>query len=271
MNIPFYKYQGAGNDFILIDQREQRYIKPNETPASTIRYCCDRHFGIGADGLILLEYSSSSDFEMVYYNSDGHLSTMCGNGGRCMVRFAADLGIFTEQTSFVAVDGPHQARLADPQVELEMQSVDELEHLGADLFLDTGSPHYVRFVDLLEQISVVPEARAIRYNDRFAQEGTNVNFVQIKEGTLHIATYERGVEGETLACGTGVTAAAIAYVEQAALPDGEYDIPVIARGGDLRVRFHWSNKKASQIWLIGPAEYVFKGVIDLSPEQLLKQ
>ena len=270
MEIPFYKYQGAGNDFILIDQRAQRYIKPDQTPASTIRKCCDRHFGIGADGLILLEYSSSTDFEMVYYNSDGHLSTMCGNGGRCMVRFAADLGIFTEETSFLAVDGPHKARLDGLQVELEMQAVDQLEYLGPDLFLDTGSPHYVRFVDQLEAIAVVPEARAIRYNDRFAEEGTNVNFVQVKDDQLHIATYERGVEGETLACGTGVTAAAIAYVEQTNLPEGDYDVPVIARGGDLRVRFHWSNKKASQIWLIGPAEYVFKGVIDLSPQELLK-
>ncbi|MEM1218926.1 MAG: diaminopimelate epimerase [Bacteroidota bacterium] len=271
MNIPFYKYQGAGNDFILIDQREQRYIKPNETPASTIRQCCDRHFGIGADGLILLEYSSSSDFEMVYYNSDGHLSTMCGNGGRCIVRFAADLGIFTGETTFVAVDGPHKGRLLSTQVELEMQSVDQVEYIGADFYLDTGSPHYVRFVDQLGEVSVVPEAQAIRFNDRFMQDGTNVNFVEAIKDTLHIATYERGVEGETLACGTGVTAAAIAYVEQNAWPDGDYDIPVIARGGDLRVRFHWSNKKASQIWLIGPAEYVFKGVIDLSPEQLLKQ
>jgi len=270
MNIPFFKYQGAGNDFILIDQREQRYIKPDETPASTIRQCCDRHFGIGADGLILLEYSSSTDFEMVYYNSDGHLSTMCGNGGRCIARFAADLGIFTDVTTFMAVDGHHKARTSGTQVELEMQSVDQMEHIGSDLYLDTGSPHYVRFVDQLERVSVVPEARAIRYNDRFTEEGTNVNFVQVVEETLHIATYERGVEGETLACGTGVTAAAIAYLEQSSWPDGDYDIPVIARGGDLRVRFHWSNKKASQIWLIGPAQYVFKGVIDLAPQKLLK-
>lgn len=264
MSIPFFKYQGAGNDFILLDQRSEQYLDPKHTPAAIIRGVCDRHFGIGADGLILLESSSDADFQMVYFNSDGHQSTMCGNGGRCIVAFARDMGLIERETIFLAVDGIHRANIDGDRVELEMQPVSTIEAIDQDLFLDTGSPHYVKFVDQLSEVEVVPAARAIRYNDRFAQEGTNVNFVQIAGESLKIATYERGVEGETLACGTGVTAAALALASRKEWPAGQYEVPVVAKGGDLRVRFRWQNKRADQIWLIGPARLVFSGTISLS-------
>ena len=209
--IPFYKYQGAGNDFILIDQREHHYLKQDQE--AIIQKLCDRRFGIGADGLMLLEKADGYDFRMVYFNADGREGSMCGNGGRCIVAFAHFLGLVNQACTFIAVDGPHEAIVKSPNyIELKMQDVKHIE-VGEDHFvLDTGSPHYIQFVSDIDQVDVVNAGKAIRYNNRFAEKGINVNFVDVHtEQSLRIATYERGVEDETLACGTGVTAAAIAH------------------------------------------------------------
>ena len=206
--MPFHKYQGAGNDFVLIDQRDQPRIDRRNQPL--IARLCDRRFGIGGDGLMLLANHPDYDFEMIYFNADGRPGSMCGNGGRCMVAFAKKLGLFAEETHFLAVDGPHRARLPRPGwVELHMNDVEAVEMTPDYFYLDTGSPHYVQFVPDLDQVDVVRQGRAIRYNDRFRERGTNVNFVERRTDGLGIATYERGVEDETLACGTGVTAAAL--------------------------------------------------------------
>ena len=257
MPLAFRKYHGAGNDFILIDDRAQAGFPTGDV--DRIARLCDRHFGIGADGLILLRDEPGYDFAMVYFNSDGRPSTMCGNGGRCIVAFARDLGMERAEYRFLAADGPHRAKLQpDGNVALQMADVNVIE-TGPDFyFLDTGSPHYVRFVPALEGVDVVPAAREIRYGDRFRATGTNVNFVQRTPDGLRIATYERGVEDETLACGTGVTAAALATAvrEQIAAPQ---TITVAARGGTLHVRFRPHADGFSDVWLIGPAEVLFSG------------
>ena len=256
--IPFHKYHGAGNDFILIDNRQTAWLTRADT--DRIAHLCDRHFGIGADGLLLLQDHPDLDFEMVYFNSDGRESTMCGNGGRCIVAFAHALGIVGAECRFLAVDGPHAARLLrEGWVELQMGEVREVEKNTGFYFLDTGSPHYVRFVDDLEAVDVVEEGRAVRYSDRFRPAGTNVNFVQGTETGLRIATYERGVEDETLACGTGVTAAAIAYYLHRPWLAGR-EIEVAAKGGRLQVRFEpQPDESFTDVWLCGPAVKVFEG------------
>ncbi|MEL7118513.1 MAG: diaminopimelate epimerase, partial [Bacteroidota bacterium] len=223
---------------------------------------CDRHFGIGADGLILIEPYEQFDFEMIYYNSDGNRGSMCGNGGRCAVAFAHDLGKIDQHTIFLAVDGPHQANVKKSNwIELQMQHVYEVEKGDAYFYLNTGSPHYIMFVDQLEKFDVVGNGRAIRYNDRFRAEGTNVNFIQPTKEGIAIATYERGVEDETLACGTGITAAAIAHYLNA---DGSIKPPVAvkAKGGDLKVDFKTVDDHFEDIWLHGPADFVFEGKIN---------
>ena len=256
---PFRKYEGAGNDFILLDARNDAPPAPDQ---ATIERWCDRHFGIGADGLMLLRNHPDYDFEMVYYNSDGRPSSMCGNGGRCIVRFAADLGIHREEYRFMAVDGPHRARLTeDGQVALEMSDVRGIRPAGdRDVVLDTGSPHYVRFVPDLGAVDVVREGRALRNSPAFAAAGINVNFVRAAaDGKLSILTYERGVEDETLACGTGVTAAAVASVHRSKAL-GQFDVRVRARGGTLRVSgVRTGPDTFTEIWLTGPATYVFRG------------
>jgi len=263
--MPFYKYQGAGNDFVIIDQRDKPWI--DRQNQALIARLCDRRFGIGGDGLMLLEEHPDYDFEMVYFNADGNPGSMCGNGGRCIVAFAKKLGLFAGETTFLAVDGPHHARLPRPQwVELHMNDVENVEIAPDFYYLDTGSPHYVRFVSDLEKVEVVREGRSIRYNDRFREQGTNVNFVERRGEALYIATYERGVEDETLACGTGVTAAALV----ASLNDSKgmekdiQEIPVCAKGGDLSVRFRRQGKQFSDIWLCGPATLVYNGQINLN-------
>lgn len=258
MQIPFYKYQGTGNDFVMIDNREEEFINPENT--ALIRLMCDRKFGIGADGLILLQNLEGYDFEMIYFNADGHLSSMCGNGGRCIAAFANYLGIVKESCFFMAIDGVHEATIADDYVKLKMSNVQDVE-VGEDYFvLDTGSPHYVVFVEDLDDIDVVDLGKMIRYGARFKKEGINVNFVEKGENQLLIGTYERGVEDETLSCGTGVTAAAIAY----ALKDhqnADNQINVKSKGGDLTVSFEQKEKgQFSKIWLGGKAEQVFSGV-----------
>ncbi|HQU58134.1 MAG TPA: diaminopimelate epimerase [Saprospiraceae bacterium] len=257
--IPFHKYQGAGNDFILIDQRSRPYLSRKDS--TQIERLCDRHFGIGADGLILLQEKAGYDFEMVYFNADGGEGSMCGNGGRCIVAFAHHLGLITDSCRFQAVDGPHEARRrANGWIELRLGDVASVEQGQGYYFLNTGSPHYVTFVDDLQAVNVYQQGRAIRYSERFRAEGANVNFVQVQGNGIAVATYERGVEDETLACGTGVTASAIArYLQTPA--NGLQTIPIQAKGGQLEVRFEPKGDGFTNIWLCGPAEKVFEGTI----------
>lgn len=255
--ILFSKYQGAGNDFILIDNRSG-FFDPHDV--KTIESLCNRRTGIGADGLILLQNKQNFDFEMVYYNADGLPASMCGNGGRCIVAFARDLQIITTKTVFLAVGGVHRAEIRGNQVKLQMADVDRISRNGKDFILDTGSPHYVTVVDNLETIDVYREGKAIRNSSLFSEEGINVNFVQTEGDGFYVRTYERGVEDETLACGTGATAVAIAMVH-AQSKQGEIDIPVRVRGGRLRVSFNSTNNRYTDVYLYGPAEFVFEGTI----------
>lgn len=205
--ISFFKYQGTGNDFVMIDNRENVFPKDD---LSLITKLCDRRFGIGADGVILIENTESSDFEMVYFNPDGSQS-LCGNGSRCAVMFANQLGIIEDKTKFMAIDGEHEAHIKEGRVHLLMHDVNEVEQIGEDFLIDTGSPHYIKYVTDLDQKDMIAEGRAIRYSDRFKAAGVNVNLIEKQDDGLKIRTYERGVEGETLSCGTGCTAAALAF------------------------------------------------------------
>ena len=260
--IPFFKYQGTGNDFVVIDNRGAGYLQGRDT--ELIQKLCDRRFGIGADGLILLQDRQGYDFEMVYFNADGKESSMCGNGGRCITAFAKFLGIVNERAHFLAIDGPHDAFIdVDNWVELKMSDVASVEN-GEDYFLlDTGSPHYVVFVEDLDDIDVVENGQAIRYSKRFREEGVNVNFVEKKRNGIMVATYERGVEDETLSCGTGVTAAAIAYYLQT--EEGENrEVPISSKGGRLKVRLQENPEGGFyNIWLGGGTQQVFSGTIEL--------
>ncbi len=256
-SIPFYKYQGAGNDFVIVDNRGARLIDRQNT--GLIRQMCDRRFGIGADGLMLLQNAPGFDFEMVYFNSDGRESTMCGNGGRCMAAFAWKLGLFQKYCRFVAVDGPHEAVIISPGwVELRLSDVEAIESGAGYYCLNTGSPHYVRFVEHISQVDVFEEGRAVRYSGRFAEEGINVNFVMDQPFGIEVATYERGVEAETLSCGTGVTASALAYALRHGL-GGEVHVRVQTKGGQLEVKFNAVGATFSDVWLCGPALEVFSG------------
>jgi diaminopimelate epimerase len=256
MQIHFYKYHGTGNDFILIDNRENKVMLDREQ----IAFLCHRRFGIGADGLMLLENEPGYDFRMVYYNSDGNESTMCGNGGRCITAFAQKLGVFNMLTSFVAMDGAHSASIhRDGTVSLDMIDVKEIEAEEDHFIINTGSPHYIIWVDNVASIDVVNEGREIRNEDRFAPKGINVNFVQKLEDGLRVRTYERGVEDETLSCGTGVTAAAIALKAQ---ETGTFTVPVETPGGTLEVSFNKDTaESATNVVLKGPAVFVFEGDI----------
>ncbi|MBR9922870.1 MAG: diaminopimelate epimerase [Bacteroidetes bacterium] len=263
MQIPFYKYQGAGNDFVMLDCRDKMWIDRKDQ--STIARLCDRRFGIGADGLILLRNHPDFDFEMIYFNADGAEGSMCGNGGRCIVAFAKDLGIIKDRCLFIAVDGPHEAGIRpNGWIDLQMQDVDQIEDLPEYSFLDTGSPHVVQFVEDLDRVQVHEKGKRIREDARFAPGGTNVNFVQPTQNeTLRVATFERGVEAETLACGTGVTAVALVNHLRKHSPKGKYTQAIAAKGADLEVRFNYEGAtKFSDIWLCGPAEKVFKGVFN---------
>lgn len=257
-NCEFFKYHGAGNDFILLDNRQDEI---NLEPID-ISKLCDRHFGIGADGLMLLRKHAEYAFEMVYFNSDGKPSSMCGNGGRCISKFAHQLGMFQEECEFIAVDGLHQVKIIDENtVSLLMSEVRNIEKVSHDEYiLDTGSPHYIKFVDDVEDIELLNEARSIRYSNRFKEMGINVNFVMIEEDRLKVRTYERGVEDETLACGTGVTAAAIAAHFKGSIGD---KINVKTRGGNLSVSFRENQGHYYNIWKTGPVKFVFKGIVQL--------
>ena len=266
----FWKYQGAGNDFVLLDQRENPMIQRSDI--QQIRHLCDRRFGIGADGLIILQNYSGYDFEMVYFNADGRESTMCGNGGRCIAAFAQHRGVTQEHCSFMAIDGAHEAIISpknadESWVELKMSDVRQVEKLADAYILNTGSPHYVRFVEALEPLDMVAEGRAVRYSERWKKEGINVNLVAPPApgrdiDPWSIRTYERGVEDETLACGTGVTAAAIASFLHRGGKPGQQEVALQAMGGLLKVRFEANGDGTfSNIWLCGPAVRVFEGSI----------
>ena len=260
MQLEFYKYQGTGNDFVMIDNRSNFFPKEN---TQLVAHLCDRRFGIGADGLILLDNDTDTDFRMVYYNSDGNLSSMCGNGGRCLVAFAKKLNIIQNETTFIATDGLHYATVADDGVvSLQMIDVEKIKSTSEYSFLNTGSPHHVQLVADLEHYNVKENGAAIRYGALYGKPGSNVNFVKkIDATTFALRTYERGVEDETLACGTGATAVAIAMNAI-----GQTDLNTIninVEGGKLAVSFDKNNGKYSNVFLKGPAEFVFKGTIEL--------
>lgn len=256
--IEFYKYEGAGNDFVVIDNRQNVF---GDYDTERIKHYCDRHFGIGADGLILLENDETADFKMVYFNSDGRESTMCGNGGRCIVAFAFDQKIVAGGSCvFSAIDGIHHANRTETEISIQMIDVREVEVIGTDYFLDTGSPHYVQSLDDVGQLNITSAAHGIRYNDRFKAEGTNVNFVNYNEQPYQMRTYERGVEGETLACGTGVTAVALIAHQLNKVAAGD-KVAVSTPGGNLSVRFDYKDAAYTNVWLTGPAKFVFKGQI----------
>jgi diaminopimelate epimerase len=260
MKIAFHKYQGTGNDFILIDNRLGEY---NSLSSTQIRQICDRRFGVGADGLMLLEEHDIQDFKMVYFNSDGSGSTMCGNGGRCIVAFAHKLGIIQNKTSFEAIDGQHDASIDENgNVSLKMSDVSNIEINEDHYYLNTGSPHYVQFVkDPIKNIDVFKQGRAIRYSERFATVGTNVNFVQLTNDGLFVRTYERGVENETYSCGTGVTASAISAAIETNTHEKAFNIETF--GGKLRVMFNRNGNNFNNIYLNGPATFVFEGTLYL--------
>ena len=257
MQQTFYKYQGTGNDFVMIDNRQQMFDKNN---TKHIAFLCDRRFGIGADGLILLENHPDYDFKMVYYNADGNESSMCGNGGRCLVAFAKHLGVVKDHAVFEAIDGLHHASVKDGIVKLQMMNVDTVERYDNHVFLNTGSPHHVQFESEIQSFDIKSKGSAIRYGAPYHEEGSNVNFVQkLTEDTFRVRTYERGVEDETLSCGTGVTAVAIAMHVLGETQQNQVKLNV--EGGVLEVCFEAQKGSYNNVWLIGPAALVFKGTI----------
>jgi len=252
----FYKYQGTGNDFIMIDNRNLAFPKDKKI----IEKLCDRRFGIGADGLILLEDDEKYDFKMVYYNSDGGESTMCGNGGRCLVAFAFFLDLFENKCTFIAIDGEHEAEIHNGIVKLKMIDVENINKDGEDSVLNTGSPHYVKYVEDIANFNVFAEGNSIRNSENYREKGINVNFIEnISDDELFVRTYERGVEDETFSCGTGVTASALTFLQKSNLTS----IKVKTLGGDLKVYAEKDGNSFREIWLEGPAKRVFKGKIDL--------
>ena len=260
MNLTFYKYHGTGNDFIIIDNRNNKI----ELNKKQVNHLCNRRFGIGADGLMLMNNKPAYDFEMIYYNADGNEGSMCGNGGRCMVKFAYDMGLHKSEYFFHAVDGDHKAAIENNGwIDLKMKDVDKVEMITSpDFILDTGSPHYVKLVSDVWNIDAVKEGREIRYSKRFTDSGINVNFAELdKDANISVRTYERGVEDETLSCGTGVTASALMFAHN---DNGFNRINVKTPGGNLAVEFDKTGKSSFEnIWLCGPAVFVFKGEVEI--------
>lgn len=260
MLLHFYKYQGTGNDFVILDNRKDEITLTKQQ----IHAICHRRFGVGADGLMLLNTHPGYDFEMKYYNADGAESTMCGNGGRCLVKFAADRGILKSSYHFLAKDGEHQAYIdIDGTVSLKMNDVLNVEYERGNYILNTGSPHYVHMVDNVMHVDVVERGRHIRYSDEYREEGINVNFVQQTEDpdVIIVRTYERGVEDETWSCGTGVTAAALVCFHN---ENGYNRVDVKTKGGELSVEYDKIDEHYENIWLIGPAVKVFEGEVEVS-------
>lgn len=257
MLINFYKYQGTGNDFVMIDNRLGDFPKNN---TKLINHLCDRKFGIGADGLILLENDEDTDFKMVYFNADGNEGTMCGNGGRCLVAFAEFLNVIQEKTTFNAVDGLHCASIEGDTVSLQMQDVPLVEVFDNYTYLDTGSPHHVQQAVNLKDFDVKNHGAKLRYG-KYGEKGSNINFVEkIEDDTFSVRTYERGVEDETLSCGTGVTAVAIAMNETG--ETNKDSIKLNTQGGLLKVSFSKNESGYKNIFLEGPAKQVFKGAVE---------
>jgi diaminopimelate epimerase len=261
LKINFHKYQGTGNDFIILDNRKKEY---SMLSSSQIRQLCDRRFGIGADGLMMLNEKPSQDFDMKYYNADGREGSMCGNGARCLVKFAYHLGIHKNVYRFTAFDGPHEAEIdTDGIVSLKMVDVNHISKFHSDHILNTGSPHYVKMVTDVMNLDVFKKGRDIRYSKQFEQEGINVNFVEQlpDDDKILVRTYERGVEDETWSCGTGVTAAALVCYHN---ENGYNDVEVKTLGGTLTVEFErLDDSKYVNIWLCGPAEKVFEGEVEI--------
>lgn len=261
MQIQFYKYQGTGNDFVILDNRDQQY---NNLTVKQVSFLCDRRFGIGADGLMLLNNAAGYDFEMKYYNADGRESSMCGNGGRCLVKFAWHMGIRKPKYSFIAVDGAHEAEIdEDGTVSLKMKDVHGVKEYQGDFILDTGSPHYVRIEKDVMKMDVYKQGSDIRNSNDFKTDGINVNFVEhTGDDEITVRTFERGVENETLSCGTGVTASALVSYHN---ERGFNNVTVHTRGGDLTVEYDRVDDDAYEnIWLCGPAEKVFEGKLELT-------
>jgi diaminopimelate epimerase len=260
MKIEFYKYQGTGNDFVILENRDNRYdaLTPKQ-----VKHICDRRFGVGADGLMMLNKHAELDFEMKYFNADGNESSMCGNGGRCLVQFAKNQGMHKSTYRFMAIDGIHEADIdLQNKIRLKMKDVDKVDYHNGYAVLNTGSPHFVKFADNVEEIDVQETGRQIRYSKTFAAEGINVNFVEsTDEDGIFVRTYERGVEDETLSCGTGVTASALmnAHNER-----GFNRVEVKTPGGHLSVEYNKTDDEHfDNIWLCGPAEFVYKGEIEV--------
>ncbi|AWG20024.1 diaminopimelate epimerase [Flavobacterium faecale] len=260
MQVEFYKYQGTGNDFVMIDNRNETFPKND---IKTIAHLCDRRFGIGGDGLILLENDPEANFKMVYYNSDGNQSTMCGNGGRCLVAFAKKMNVIDNTATFNAIDGLHHASISpEGIVSLQMIDVDQINSTADYSFLNTGSPHHVQLVNDLKNYNVKDNGAALRYGTLYGQEGSNINFVsKIDNTTFSLRTYERGVEDETLACGTGATAVAIAMNATGQTTATAMTINV--EGGKLAVSFDKQGNNYTNVFLIGPAEFVFGGTVTI--------
>jgi diaminopimelate epimerase len=261
--IKFYKYQGTGNDFVIIDNRDGKFDSQN---VQLVSFLCDRRMGIGADGLMLLEKHDSNgvDFTMRYYNSDGNEASMCGNGGRCIAAFAVHQNAVKNPDEFLfeAVDGMHVAKYKDGIVSLKMIEVADINKGNGYYFLDTGSPHYVSHQNNIDNIDILKEGSKIRYSDTFKPGGTNVNFVEeLNENHIKVRTYERGVENETYSCGTGVVASAIStFVKNKKCKDFNIDV----KGGKLEVNFEGNESDGfTNIWLIGPATFVFEGEINI--------
>ncbi len=260
--INFYKYHGAGNDFLLIDGRKDI---PNIS-SEKLKMMCDRNFGIGADGIMYLLSSPNYDFEMKYFNSDGLEGSMCGNGGRCIVSFAFDKGIKKNKFRFIAPDGEHFAEILKNNgntklIKLKMQDVETIETIDNHMVLDTGSPHHLTFCRSIKSKNVFEAGKAIRNSEKFKENGINANFIEQNGNKLFVRTYERGVENETLACGTGVTASAIGAYIRGTEKYKNYQIKTL--GGELKVSFQENNNTFKEIFLEGPAEFVFEGSINL--------
>lgn len=256
MRLQFRKYQGTGNDFIMIDNRNGD-IRLSD---SEIIRVCDRKFGIGSDGIILLQKASQADFEMIFHNPDASKS-FCGNGSRCIVQFAHDIGAAPDHGSFLAIDGLHDYRFNRDRIAIHMKDIHGIDMDGDAYVINTGSPHYIKYVSELGQINIVPEARQVRYAPRYSPAGINVNFVEENDRGISIRTYERGVEDETLSCGTGVTAAALSY---ACRNPGRQNVQVITQGGELNVEYIQKNNNSfTDVWLSGPAQFVFSGEINI--------
>lgn len=260
MKLEFFKYQGTGNDFILIDDRK----KSSQLSPKQIAHLCDRRFGIGGDGLMLLQEKEAYDFEMIYFNSDGKPSSMCGNGGRCITAFAKKLKLIEKSATFIAVDGVHEANIEGDYVQLKMNDIASIKSKNDEFILDTGSPHCVIYTNELEVKNVNAEGKRIRSRKEFGPEGINVNFVQkVADNHIAVRTFERGVEAETLSCGTGVTASAL--VEMMG-KNGEHNMAISTIGGTLRVKAKNENDSFSNVWLSGPAHFVFSGIIEVADD-----